>query len=79
MADHNSDHIKGEMDIHEQASSYTLFGNLTKWGSLIVAVGLLFFTIWFAVSGAGFLPAAITAIIVAIIGFFLLKGKPDAH
>lgn len=79
MADHNSDHIKGEMDIHEQAASYALFGNLTKWGSLIVAVSLLFFTIWFAVSGAGFLPAAITAIVVSIIGFFLLKEKPDAH
>ncbi|MFT4091592.1 MAG: aa3-type cytochrome c oxidase subunit IV [Asticcacaulis sp.] len=79
MADHNSDHIKGEMDIHEQVASYALFCNITKWGSLIVAVALLFFTIWFAVSGAGFLPAIITAIVVSIIGFFMLKKKPDAH
>jgi|GEM_PF-607678 len=79
MADHNADHIKGEMDIHEQRASYALFGNITKWGSLIVATGILFFVIWFAVSGAGFLPAAITAIIVAIIGFFILKEKPAAH
>jgi Bacterial aa3 type cytochrome c oxidase subunit IV len=74
-----SDYHKGEMDIHEQASSYELFMNVTKWGSLVVTVCLLFFIVWFAVKGAGLMPAFISAAVVAVLGFYMLKKKPDAH
>ncbi|UDF04452.1 aa3-type cytochrome c oxidase subunit IV [Asticcacaulis sp. AND118] len=80
MAGHEAgDYHKGEMDIHEQSETYDLFMGLTKWGSLIIAVGLLFFVLWFAVKGAGFVIAAAVSVVVAVIGFLLLKKKPDAH
>lgn len=78
-ADHSPEHVKGTMDIHEQASSYELFMLLTKWGSLIVSVLLLFFIVWFAVPGGGFIAAAISAVVFAILGWMMLKTKPDAH
>lgn len=78
MADHNSgDYHKGEMDIHMQQSTYELFMNLTKWGSLILTVILTFFILLFAVKGAGFFPAAGVSFAIAVIGFFLLKKPAD--
>ena len=53
----SSDYHRGEMDIHEQSATYAGFMNLTKWGSLILAVGLLFVTLWFC-TGTGFLGLA---------------------
>lgn len=77
--DHDAPHIRGEMDIHEQAASYALFGRLTRWGSLITSVGLLFFVLWFAVPGGNFFTALVVSVIVSIIGFYILKPKPGAH
>lgn len=71
-------YLKGSMEINEQASTYDLFMGMTKWGSLITAVTLVFITVWFAV-GAGFMAAAITAIVMSVIGWFALKSKPAAH
>lgn len=80
MAGHQSgDYHKGEMDIHEQSETYDLFMGLTKWGSLIIAVGILFFVLLFAVKGAGFFIAGFVSAVVAVIGFLVLKKKPDAH
>ncbi|MDC7683509.1 aa3-type cytochrome c oxidase subunit IV [Asticcacaulis sp. BYS171W] len=78
-ADHSGDYHKGEMDIHEQAATFDMFTGMAKWGSLVIAVGLLFFTVWFAVKGAGFIPAAISAFVVAVVGFLALKKGANAH
>jgi len=78
-ADHSGDYHKGEMDIHEQEATYDLFMGLTKWGSLIIAVGILFFSLWFAVKGAGFFTALPVAAVALIVGFIALKKKPAAH
>jgi len=78
-SNHSGDYHKGEMDIHEQAATYDLFMGMARWGSLIIAVGVLFFTLWFAVKGAGFFTALPVSVAVAVIGFFLLKKKPAAH
>ncbi|MGZ8362292.1 MAG: aa3-type cytochrome c oxidase subunit IV [Caulobacteraceae bacterium] len=75
-AAHNNDH--GHMDIREQRETFHAFIKLSKWGSLIIGVGVLFFSMWLC-TPAGFFSAAITAGIVAVAGFFLLKEKRRPH
>jgi hypothetical protein len=77
MAQPSSDYRRGEMDIQEQSETYDAFMGMTKWGSLILAVGTLFFTMLFCTE-AGFLGSAITSAVLAIVGFLLLRDKP-AH
>ena len=47
MAGPASDYHRGEMDIHEQASTFQLVMGITKWGSLVMAAFLLFLVLWF--------------------------------
>ena len=79
-ASHFSDshYHRGEMDIKDQAGTYAGFMAMSKWGSLVLAVGLLFVTIWFC-TGAGFGAAIITAVIAGVLGFVLLKGGKATH
>lgn len=70
-----SDYQHGRMDIQEQAATYGAFMALTKWGSLVSAVGLLFLTLWFA-TPAGFLGAAVASVVVAVLGVLILREKP---
>lgn len=82
MADHHDNHgdyVHGEMDISQHKHSYELFAGLTKWGSLHLAYVLVFLVLLTCVPGAGFIGAAIAAVVVAAVGFFLLKKKPGAH
>jgi sugar phosphate permease len=67
----------GEMDIKANKASFHAFILMSKWGSLTVASGLLFFVLWFC-TAAGFLAAAISAIIVAVLGYLLLREKPKS-
>lgn len=81
MADHHSSHgeyHKGEMDTHEQASTFDMFVGMTKWGSLALAVGLVFFVILFAVKGGDFFLASGAAFAIAVVGWFMLKKNPNA-
>lgn len=69
---------RGEMDIHEQASTFASVMTLTKWGSLAVGTLVLFLTLWFC-TDAGFLGAFITAVVVVALGvFFLRSGRTAA-
>jgi len=73
------DYHRGEMDIHEQAATYAGFGKMTKWGSLAVAVLLLFITLLFC-TPAGFAGSAIAAVVLLVLGVVSLKEKPaPAH
>ncbi|WP_091737017.1 aa3-type cytochrome c oxidase subunit IV [Phenylobacterium immobile] len=72
-----SEYHRGEMDIQEQASTYDLFGGMTKWGSLALAALLALLVLWFC-TPAGFLTGFVVAVIVAVVGFVILRGKP-AH
>jgi hypothetical protein len=74
MAGPASDYHRGEMDIHEQTRTYHSFLVLSKWGSLALAVGVLFFSLLFAV-GVGFLGAAATSVVVLVLGIVLLREK----
>ena len=73
------DDHRGEMDIHEQASTYAAFGKMTKWGSLAIATLLLFVTLLFC-TPTGFIGSAIAAVVLLVLGVVALKEKPaSAH
>lgn len=76
MADHHNhdDYKHGEMNIVEHEATYSAFGNLTKWGSLTVAVLLVFLVLLTCVPGAGLIGASLASVIVAALGWFALKG-----
>ena len=77
MAEPSHDYHRGEMDIHEQQATFDGFNLMTKWGSLILAVGTLFFTLGFCTE-AGFIGAFISAAVVAVIGTLVLRDKKSA-
>lgn len=72
-----SEYHRGEMDISEQAATYGVFMLLTKWGSLAIATALVLLVLWFC-TPAGFLPGLVSSVVVAVIGVFVLRDKPDA-
>lgn len=74
MADGAHDYHRGEMDIHEQTRTYEGFLVLSKWGSLAIIVGVLFFALIFA-AGVPFLGAAATAVVVLALGILALRSK----
>ena len=74
MADHHDDseYEHGQMDVHQQQHSYELFASLTKWCSLYLAVTLVFLVI-LTCTKMGWLTAVIAAVVVAAIGWVMLK------
>jgi len=77
-ADHDAEaYVHGTMTSEEQASTWALFQDLAKWGSLVVAVVLLFLTIWFQ-PGGSFVGGFIAAAVVSVGGWFFLKGGKKA-
>lgn len=77
MAGNSSDYQRGGMDIAEQAATFQLVMGLTKWGSLYIASGLLFFTLLFC-THTGFAGSAITAVAMVVLGTLLLRDKKPA-
>ena len=78
MAGPAHDYHRGEMDISEQKSTYDLFSDLTKWGSLFLAALLLFLTVWFCTEG-GFMGGLVSGVVLAVVGWFYLRKKPAKH
>ncbi len=76
MAEHASDHSHGQMDIAEQSASFDLFIRFTKWGSLLVAVMVLWATLTFCTS-TGFIGAVVAAVLLLAVGVFVLREKPQ--
>lgn len=77
MAGTPSDYQRGNMDIAEQTATFHLVMGLTKWGSLYISAGLLFFTLLFC-THTGFVGSAISAVVLAVLGTLLLRDKKDA-
>lgn len=77
MAGPASDYHRGEMDIQEQVSTYDLIMGYTKWGSLAMAVFLLWATLQFC-TDAGFMGSAVSALVLLVAGIAVLRKKP-AH
>jgi hypothetical protein len=80
MAGKASEYHRGEMDIHEQVSTFHLVMNITKWGSLVIAAALLTLVLWFCTS-AGFLTGVITGAVVLTLGIIILRrgDAAEAH
>jgi hypothetical protein len=78
MAQPSNDYHRGDMDIHEQQATFNGFNHMTKWGSLALAVSLLFVTLWFCTK-TGFVGAFISAAVLAVLGVLLLRDKKSAH
>jgi hypothetical protein len=79
MAGQASDYHRGEMDIHEQVSTFHMVMGITKWGSLVLASLLLFLVLWFC-TGAGFLTAFIVGAVVMVLGIVMLRSRGgDGH
>jgi uncharacterized membrane protein len=73
--DNSTDYHPGEQIITEQVATYDLFGSLTKWGSLIIAVLVLVLTLWFCLS-VGFFGGAIPGVVLLGLGILFLRSKP---
>ncbi len=69
----SDDYVRGSQEISEQNQTFTAFMGLTKWGSLSLAVLLLFLTLWFQ-PGGSFFGAAIPAFLLLVAGVFFLKS-----
>ncbi|HEY2662378.1 MAG TPA: aa3-type cytochrome c oxidase subunit IV [Caulobacteraceae bacterium] len=78
MAGKASDYNRGEMDIREQAATFTGVMTATKWGSLAVAVGVLFFTLLFCTQ-TGFGGSFGAAAALAVAGVATLRERAGAH
>ena len=71
-ADHDADaYVHGTMTVEEQSATYSLFMNLAKWGSLIIAALLLFLTLWFQ-PGGSLVAGLIGGGVLAVAGGFFL-------
>ena len=71
------DYTIGSMEISEQRATFNVFANLVKWGSLVIAGLLLFLTVWFG-ADLGFIPAFISAAVLVVAGWWLLKAKNES-
>jgi len=76
-ASKDTDYTHGEMQISEQASTFELVMGIAKWGSLLTAAVVLFFTMWLYPRG-NFMGAAVATFVLVAAGIFLLRKKP-AH
>ena len=77
--DAHDDYVRGSQHIEEQASTFTLFMNLAKWGSLLVAAVLTFLVLWFQ-PGGSFIGGAIAALVLLVAGgLYLRSGKKKSH
>ena len=73
--DHASDtYVRGEMDIRQEISTFAMFVNMTKWGSLTLAVALTFIVV-LTCTKFGLISAFLLAVLVAAAGWFLLRKK----
>ena len=77
MSDAAHEYHSGDQDITEQVATFSVFGKMMKWGSLIIASMLLLLVIWFCV-GAGFFAGLIPAVILLAVGIFFLRSPPEA-
>ena len=75
-ASEDSDYIRGEMQVAEQISTYEMFVSLAKWGSLLIAAIVLFFTMWLYPRG-NFMGAGVATFVLLAAGIFLLRKKPS--
>ncbi len=72
-----ADYHRGDQDASDHKATYSLFMGMVKWGSLLNAVLLVFLVLNFCTS-AGFTTAAVSALVLMVVGWLALKKKPGA-
>lgn len=77
-ADAHHDYVRGSQEISEQVSTFHVFVMLAKWGSLATACVLLFLVMWFGPTGS-FFAGLISAIVLAVAGWWFLHERKPAH
>ena len=78
MAEHHaSPYARGAMDIQAHRAAFHAFILMSKWGSLTVAVAVLFLVLCFC-TGAGAVAALVSAAVLAALGFLILREKRTA-
>lgn len=76
--DAHDDYVRGSQHIDEQASTFELFINLAKWGSLLVAATIAFLVMWFQ-PGGSFIGGVITGGVILVAGVLFLRKGGKAH
>ena len=69
-----SEYHRGDMDIHEQKTTYHAFGVGTKWGCVALASLLIFLVLYFC-TDVSFFPAIGTGVLVLVLGIVFLREK----
>tara|TARA_R110002124_G_scaffold215496_1_gene381447 strand:+ start:1459 stop:1710 length:252 start_codon:yes stop_codon:yes gene_type:complete len=71
-------YVHGSQAIDEQKATFGLFITLAKWGSLVIAALLTLLTLWFQ-PGGSFVAGIISAVVLLVAGWLMLRSKPAAH
>ncbi len=66
---------RGECDVTNHQATYDAFMAISKWGSLIIAVGVLFFSAWLASPLSWFTAAFLSGVVAVVGGWYLLTAK----
>jgi membrane-bound ClpP family serine protease len=66
---------EGDQDISENKAMYLAFISAAKWSSLLLAAGIVALVVWFC-TNQGFLPGAISAVVILVLGYMLLRKRP---
>jgi hypothetical protein len=76
MAGQASSYHRGDMDIHEQVSTFHLVMGITKWGSVVLASLLIFLVLAFCTS-VGIFGGFVTGVVVLALGILLLRDRGE--
>ncbi len=75
MTETSSPYHPGDQDITEQARTYRVFGTMTKWFCLHLAVLLVMLVLWFCL-GVSFFGGLIPGAILLALGVYFLRATP---
>ena len=78
-SDAHDAYVRGSQHIEEQASTFSLFMGLAKWGSLLIAALLVFLVLWFQPGGSFFGGLIAAAVLLVAGGWYLKSGKKAQH
>jgi Bacterial aa3 type cytochrome c oxidase subunit IV. len=77
-ASEHAEFERGKQQIEEQISTYRLFLDLAKWGSLVLGAFVLFLTLWFMPNG-NFFTGAFAMIVMLAAGIWFLRTPKSAR
>ena len=70
-----SEYNIGDQEIDQAKATYSAFITALKWSSLWLAAALVALVVWFC-TNQGFMPGAISAVVILVLGYMLLRKRP---